>query len=142
MRAGAEWHRVAVAVMVAALTAACSEALPSFGGTDCGSEANEPNTQARRCLLRSFDAGAPATLVSHLTSVEGDPITRIYAVLGPGQLEIVHDARQDAFGSGKIEYLRCDRLVPVDEWNLTRTFPDIIPARFVFVEDGCRDATN
>jgi hypothetical protein len=102
----------------------------------CGTEENNPNAEGRHCLLQAFEAGTPASFVSQLTSIEGDPITRTYLVDGSGSVLIAHDARQDKFGSGTIEYLRC-RLVPVADWNRTQVFPDLMPAEVVFVEDAC-----
>jgi len=93
------------------------------------------NQDGRRCLLDAFERGTPATFVSRLTTVEGDPIVRTYVVLGPGDVRIAHDARRDRFGSGKIELLRCARLVPVADWN--RAMNDQMSAEWVFVEDGC-----
>ena len=127
----------------APLVALVAIAVPGCGVSDsptavpsCGTEGNSPNAEGRRCLLQAFEAGTPASFVSQLTSIEGDPITRTYLVDGSGSVLIAHDARRDRFGSGTIEYLRC-RLVSVADWNRTQVFPDLIQAEFVFVEDGC-----
>jgi hypothetical protein len=111
---------------------------PTFASApSCGEEGNAPNSVGRQCLLDAFEAGTAASFVSRLTSIEGDPIIRTYLVTGAGAVLIAHDARQDAFGSGKIEYLRCPRLAPVADWNRTQVFPVQVQADMVFVEDGC-----
>ena len=126
-------------VAIAATGCAASDsrtAVPS-----CGTEENSPNAEGRLCLLQAFQAGTPASFVSQLTSIEGDPITRTYLADGSGSVLIAHDARQDKFGSGTIEYLRC-RLVAVADWNRTKVFPDLMPPEVVFVEDGCVDVAT
>jgi hypothetical protein len=70
-----------------------------------------------------------------LTTIEGDPIVGTYAAFGPGDIPIAHDARPDRFGSGKIELLRCARLVPVADWN--RAMNDQVRAAAIVVEDRC-----
>jgi hypothetical protein len=94
------------------------------------------NVAARQCLLDAFLAGQPATFETTMTTIEGDPIARRYLVIGPDQVQIEHDARQDRYGSGKVELLSCPRLVAVDEWN--QVMSDAMPAEHVFVEDGCQ----
>ena len=112
---------------------------PSPIGIDCGAEDQQMganlNQDGRRCLLDAFERGTPATFVSRLTTIEGDPIVRTYVVLGPGDVRIAHDARSDRFGSGKVELLRCAGLVPVADWN--RAMNGQAPADEVFVEDRC-----
>lgn len=109
--------RTVLLLIAAALLAACGVGNPSASpfGIDCGSEDQQMGTgfnqEGRRCLLAAFEAGTPATFVSRLTTIEGDPITRTYAVFGPGDVRIAHDARQDPLGSGRIEQLRCAGLV-------------------------------
>ena len=135
--------RTPIAACALVLLAGCAFGQPSATtiGIDCGVEnlelGTEMDQEGRRCLLEAFEAGTPAQFVSRMISIEGDPIVRTYAVFGPGDLRIAHDARQDRFGSGRIEYLRCARLVPVADWNQTQVFPDIMPEDVVFVEVGC-----
>jgi hypothetical protein len=102
----------------------------------CGVEdANAFNADARRCLLAAHEAGTGAELISTMTSVEGDPITRWIRVHENGTIELFVDATQDAYGSGEWERYRCERLIPVAEANDP---PDnVFPAEMVFVEDGC-----
>lgn len=133
--------RTLLLLVAAALLVACGVGSPSASpfGIDCGSEDQQMgtgfNVEGRRCLLSAFEAGTPATFVSRLTTIEGDPITRTYAVLGPDDVRIAHDARQDSFGSGRIEQLRCAGLVEVGEWN--RVMGEEMRAEEVFVEDRC-----
>jgi hypothetical protein len=131
-----------LATLATLLLAGCGfdEPSPSVIGIDCGVEnaqmGTEMNQEGRRCLLDAFKSGTPAQFVSRMTTIEGDPIVRTYAVFGPGDLRIAHDARLDKWGSGKIELLRCARLVPVADWN--RAMPDNqMRPEDVFVEDGC-----
>ena len=98
------------------------------------------NQEGRRCLLEAFESGTPATFVSRMTSIEGNPIVRVYAISEFGGVLIRHDARLDTFSSGRIELLRCAGLVPVAEWN--RAMNDEIRAELVFVEDRCEPIAN
>jgi hypothetical protein len=136
--------RTALLTFIAAtLLAGCGfdDPSPTVIGVDCGVEnlelGGEMDQAGRQCLLEAFEVGTPAQFTSRMISIEGDPIVRTYVVLGPGDLRIAHDARQDRFGSGTIEYLRCARLVPVEDWNEAQVFPDVMPEDVVFVEDGC-----
>ena len=132
---------IALAILTVLLLAGCGFEEPSATviGIDCGFEnlqsGAEVNQEGRRCLLEAFDSGTPAQFVSRLTTIEGDPIVRTYAVLGPGDVRLAWDARLDKFGSGKIELLRCAGLVPVADWN--RAMNDEVALADVFVEDRC-----
>jgi hypothetical protein len=77
-----------------------------------------------------------------MTTVEGDPIIRTYLVTGSGAVLIAHDARQDSWGSGTIEYLRCRRLVPIADWNRVSGANDQYSLDSVFVEDGCAEVAT
>ncbi len=133
--------RTAIATCTVILLAGCGFGEPSATaiGIDCGVEnlqmGTEPNADGRKCLLEAFESGSRAQFVSRLTTIEGDPIVRTYAVFGPGDIRIAHDARLDKLGSGKIELLRCAGLVPVADWN--RAMNDQVRAAEVFVEDRC-----
>ena len=130
-----------LATFAAAFLAGCGFGEPSATtiGLDCGVEnlqmGTEMNQEGRRCLLEAFENGTPAQFVSRITTIEGDPIVRTYAVFGPDDVRIAHDARLDKFGSGKIELLRCAGLVPVADWN--RAMNDQMRAEEIFVEDRC-----
>ncbi|MDP9467615.1 MAG: hypothetical protein M3P32_02585 [Chloroflexota bacterium] len=108
-----------------------------MSGRDCGVEQQSLNQGGRLCLLTAFQAGTAATFVIRATTVEGAPFTRSYIVRGPGDVEITTDARADSYGSGRIEMQRCDRLVPVDEWNRAVEPGSQMDAGYIFVEDGC-----
>jgi hypothetical protein len=133
--------RTAIVTCALLLLAGCGSGEPSATtiGVDCGVETQVMGTEldedGRRCLLEAFENGTRAQFVSRMTSIEGDPIVRTYAVFGPGDLRIAHDARQDKFGSGEIELLRCAGLVPVADWN--RAMNDQVRAAEIFVEDRC-----
>lgn len=132
---------VLLLTLAAAVLAGCGAGDPSATpfGIDCGVEDQEHGTnlnqEGRRCLLQAFEDGTRATFVSRLITIEGDPITRTYAVYGPGDVRIAHDARRDSYGSGEVELLRCAGLVPVADWN--RAMNDEMRAEEVFVEDRC-----
>ena len=130
---------MAAALALGVLLAACGQPTPSTVPRNCGTEEQTvqggPNVDGRRCLLEAFADGQQAVFISHLTTMEGDPILRRYTVLGPELVQIEHDARQDRFGSGQIEVLHCPRLVAVAEWN--EAMGESMRAEEVFVEDGC-----
>jgi hypothetical protein len=136
-----------VFVILAALVAGCgfiSEPPPDWVTNrlpleSCGTEdygrGEGVDVEARTCLLEAFEDGRGAELVTTRTSVEGDPIARYIRVHENGTVEIFVDASRDLFGSGAWERLRCERLVPVEEFNDP---PDLVfPETDVFVEDGC-----
>lgn len=133
--------RTTIAIGALILLAGCGFGEPSATtiGLDCGVEDQQMGTNlnedGRRCLLEAFESGTRAQFVSRLTTIEGDPIVRTYAVFGPGDVRIAHDARLDTFGSGKVELLRCAGLVPVADWN--RAMNDEVRAAEIFVEDRC-----
>lgn len=108
--------------------------LESCGEEEVGVGGDDFNRSGRSCLLAAFERGEGAELISTMTSVEGDPITRIVRVHENGTVEVFVDATRDRFGSGDWERLRCDRLVPVAEFNRQGSS---VPEAFVFVEDGC-----
>ena len=110
--------------------------LPPCGEEEVGA-AGGFDREARRCMLDAFESGDEAELISTMTSVEGDPITRILRVHANGTVELFVDASRDRFGSGEWERLRCERLVPVEEFN----GPDLsFPPEQVFVEEACMEA--
>jgi hypothetical protein len=63
-----------------------------------------------RCLLDAAAEGRPAQLVLTYMTVEGDPITEYYRVLGPRRVEIFVDATQDPLGSDQWTHLLCDEV--------------------------------
>ena len=108
--------------------------LDSCGEEDYG-RGEGVDVEARQCLLAAFEAGRGAELITTMTSVEGDPVTRYIRVHENGTVEIFHDASRDQYGSGGWERSRCERLVPVEEANDP---PDLsFPEHDVFVEEDC-----
>ena len=100
----------------------------------CGIEWVAPeggrDADARRCLLAAWEAGEDAELITHLTTTDGDAVTRFVRVHTNGTIEIFVDATLDALGSGRWERLGCDALVPVPEGD---------DATLVFSEQGCME---
>jgi hypothetical protein len=94
-------------------TGAPPEAEP--GVVDCGSyeNRNEPPTseqeEANQCLIEALGARRPARLAATLTTIEGDPVTHTFTVTPDGRVELVVDARQDAYGGGYQSFL-CTKL--------------------------------
>jgi hypothetical protein len=139
--------RTAAALLVAVIASGCG-LLPSAPPDwvvnrnplpSCGEETLEQgeleDVGARTCLLQAFQEGRAAELISQSVTIEGDPITRYVRVHENGVVEVFVDATRDRFGSGEWERLRCEALVPVEQVNDP---PDLVlPARMVFVEDGC-----
>ncbi len=109
--------------------------LESCGREDVDVAAAGFDEPARHCILAAFRDGRGAELSSTLTTIEGDPITRIVRVHETGLIEVFVDATRDAFGSGEWERLECTRLIPVDEYN--DRMGSNVPSGLVFVEDGC-----
>jgi hypothetical protein len=108
--------------------------LTSCGVEELGLE-GAYDADARACLLAAHESGGGAELVTTVTSIEGDPITRYLRVHENGVIELFVDATRDRFGSGEWERFRCDDLVPVADASDPPdvTFPDAM----VFVEEGC-----
>ena len=134
------------ALAVSATMALAGCGLLVFGGTPdwveqrpplplCGRETpGQVDSAARRCLLDAFQSGGEGELVSTMTSIEGDPITRYVRVYADGVVEVFHDATRDRYGSGTWERLRCRALVPVEEVNTPDSFT---PLQYVFAEADC-----
>lgn len=124
-------------VLVACAGDVVSPSVPA-DGIDCGMEDNRHNVDGRRCLLEAFLAGTPASFTSRQTSIEGDPIVRFYLTHVGAPVRISHDARLDRFGSGRIEQLVCERLVPFEQWR-EQHGAGVGNADIVFLEDGCTE---
>lgn len=56
------------------------------------------NIGARRCLWDAYLAAEPAEFITTQPTVEGDPITSIYRVLGNRQVEVFVDITHDMAG--------------------------------------------
>jgi hypothetical protein len=98
----------------------------------CGEETVGPdgghNLDARRCLLAAFESGGEGELISHATTIEGDPRTQLTRVHANG-VEIFVDATSDRFGAGRWVRLTCQSLTAVDDAT----------AAPVFTEDECEE---
>jgi hypothetical protein len=66
-----------------------------------------PDQAMRACLLSAYQAGKPVEFISHRPSIEGNYITTIYRVLGPGEIEVLIDSTRDPFGAGRWEQSQC-----------------------------------
>lgn len=76
-------------------------ALPSCGVERATTQEGPRNEAARACFWGAYLTSRPAEFVSTQLSVEGDPITWIYRVLGPGRIEIFIDSSQDRFAADR-----------------------------------------
>lgn len=85
-------------------------ALPSCGSERATTQTGPWNTAARTCFWNAYEKGQPAEFVTTSLTIEGDPITQIYRVLGPARVEIFVDSTQDKFGSGGWSRLECTSL--------------------------------
>ncbi len=119
-----------------ALVTACGytpSALESWPKTpSCGryENLNEPvpadQRRKNRCLLDALSEGRRAELFVTYATVEGDPITTYYRVLGPRRLEVFIDSTRDSFGSREWTHMLCDGVVE--------------ESGFVFADSaGCRE---
>jgi hypothetical protein len=75
--------------------------------TDCGRHViehagNRPPDTAIACFLDAIAAGRSAYLAVTRPTVEGDPIHMLYAADATGAVEVVKDAREDAFGRREV----------------------------------------
>jgi hypothetical protein len=98
----------------------------------CGVEWVSPeggmDGDARRCLLAAWEAGEEAELITHLSTADGDAVTRFVRVHANGTNEIFVDATLDALGSGRWERFGCDAIAPVEDGD---------DAGLIFTEQGC-----
>ena len=82
--------------------------MPSCGTyTAPAGELADADRTARACFLDAFRQGEQKELTITVTSIEGDPITTIYRVLGAGDLELFVDASADEFAAVKTYHQRC-----------------------------------
>ena len=87
--------------------------LPSCGVEQAIRQDGPWNAVARACFWEAYLAGQPAEFASTRLTMEGDPITTIYRVLGDERVELFIDATQDRWGSGTWEHAACTTLVPI-----------------------------
>jgi hypothetical protein len=75
---------------------------------------NEPvsadQIRKNRCLLDAVAAGRPAQLIRTYATIEGDPITEYYRVLGPGRVELFIDSTPGQFGAQKWIHMVCEEV--------------------------------
>ncbi|MEV4493439.1 DUF4362 domain-containing protein [Micromonospora coxensis] len=85
---------------------------------DCGAwtlgQGEALPTRAGGCLRDAARDRRPARLVVTAPTVEGDPIVTTYVTRPDGRVEVTTDARQDRFGSGRIERRICAELDVTD----------------------------
>lgn len=110
--------RIVVGIGLLAALAGCgaeetvevvSPAAPAV--TDCGvfvlHQGEQISASAADCFIEATAAGDPATLEVTFPTTEGDPIVQTYRHTGDAKVQVVTDATQDNFGSGKIETQVC-----------------------------------
>ena len=86
--------------------------MPSCGAYDAsvGELATEQRV-IRDCFLAAFGAGREAEIIITARSMEGDPVTTIYRVLGPNDVELFVDASADRFAEVETYRQRCTSVV-------------------------------
>jgi len=89
--------------------------MPSCGAYDAPPDGFRPDSPAegrtaRECFLSAFREGRESELSITVSSIEGDPITTIFRVLGPDDLELFVDASADRFSAVKAYHQRCTTL--------------------------------
>jgi hypothetical protein len=71
--------------------------------------------EGRQCLWNAYLTRRPAEFVSHMRTIEGDPVTYIFRVGADGRVEIFVDHTQDAWSAGRWLRLGCPGLTKVDD---------------------------
>jgi hypothetical protein len=94
---------------------------------DCGVETatgpNGPwNVEARECFWGPYLQGTPAQFTSTRPTVEGDPITTVFRVYGPGNVEVVEDTTRDRFGAQVVTLYSCSGLTPLPQSSVQPDF--------------------
>lgn len=112
-----------------AIPDAPAEVAGRLGVPACGRETTTQdsgfNTQARLCFWTAYLGGRPAEFISTRPTIEGDPITYVYRVLGTGQVEVFIDSNKDKCGSGAWTKLVCRTLGVIDSGVVVPDFgPD------------------
>ena len=96
--------------------------LPSCG-IEVSNGPNGPwNIGARTCFWAAYRAGEPAEFTSTMRTVEGDPVTTIYRVLGPGEVEVIEDTTQDEFGAQAVTRYACTTLAELTKSDIQPAF--------------------
>ena len=82
--------------------------MPSCGSyTATESPLPAEDEAVRQCFLAAARDGTQMEVTVTVASMEGDPITTIYRVLGPDDLELFVDASADTFAPVKTYHQRC-----------------------------------
>ena len=83
--------------------------------TNADEEEGPPDRSEKlQCLLDAFARGDRARLDVELPTVEGDPISYRYTVVGRRVVEVRTDKTHDAFGTPAIVIERCTSLVVIN----------------------------
>jgi hypothetical protein len=94
---------------------------------DCGTETatgpNGPwNIDARECFWALYLQGTPAMFTTTRPTTEGDPITTVFRVYGPGTVEVVEDTTLDRFGAQAVTRYACSDLTPLPQSSVQPDF--------------------
>ncbi len=68
------------------------------------------NELARECFRTAYEQNQPAEFISTRLTIEGDPITYVYRILGFQRFEIFVDSTRDRFGAQAWTRLDCRSL--------------------------------
>jgi hypothetical protein len=126
-RSPATWSSSTAPVVVASRTL-----LPSCGVENATRQDGPWNEPGRTCFWGAYQAQRQAEFATTRLSIEGDPITSIYRILGAGRVEVFIDQTQDHWSAGGWLRLDCSALVAIDS---TAPTPDFGPG------DSCVEAT-
>jgi hypothetical protein len=123
----------AVLTPLAVATAPVTTTTPAV--IDCGVEeralGRDRDLASRDCLMGAYTGGRPATWISRLPTVEGDPIVVRVSVLGPAAIEVRVDNTADRFAAPG------DRGVVVHRCTALAVDPVTQPPTFLL--SGCTD---
>jgi hypothetical protein len=108
-------NRTLALVMLAALATGCSQspgpATTATAPQNCGAENYGRgvgyNAAARDCLWAAFERKQPATFVTTVLTVEGDPIVKTVKMHAPDRIDVILDTRKDKFGPQRVTTWTC-----------------------------------
>ena len=106
--------------------------LPSCGVEQATRQDGPWDDTARACFWEAYSAQRPAEIASTRLTTEGDPLTTIYRVLGPGRVEVFINQTHDRYSAGGWLRLDCSTLARTDS---TTPAPDFGP------DDSCVETT-
>ena len=90
------------------------------------------NEAARACFWAAYQSHRQAEIATTQLTIEGDPVTSIYRILGAGHVEVFIDQTQDHWSAGGWLRLDCPALAAIDS---AAPAPDFGPG------DNCVEAT-